>query len=159
MRPMRWNIVKYYIDGLLLERWFLKTTINLASLGDTPVGEGGQKAGGLDPELVRAAYGETSLSPPAGLYLLPAREIPFSDSFDFTPLVMNQSFLTGAVFTFRGLTFMLFLAPYGVPDSLNCVEGLQLYLGDDLKLEDHLHPEGLDIRHGKYMSHRLVFSW
>src|ERR1039457_6265753 len=54
----RWRIERYTIDGLLLERWFLKTFINLSVVDNKwIIGEGTHPCGMPSDDLVRIAFG------------------------------------------------------------------------------------------------------
>ena len=39
VQPQIWDVIQYSIDGILLERWFLKTLINISFGGEYPIGE------------------------------------------------------------------------------------------------------------------------
>ena len=97
------------IDGLLIERWFLKTTINVViaqknpemrwALTNTAVQE-------VPPSLVQAGFGRTTLSRPMGLYsaIAPAGErVIVQETMAFAPLLKNENRLIGGLFTFADL--------------------------------------------------------
>src|SRR6202034_2773995 len=53
MKPHRWNVTKHFLDGVLIERWFLKTLINLAFDGKYPIGADSSVEGWPSDRLVR----------------------------------------------------------------------------------------------------------
>src|SRR5690348_538201 len=57
MEPRRWNVKKFRIDGPGLERWCLKTLINLSCNGTLPIGRDSQVVGRPSERLVRVAFG------------------------------------------------------------------------------------------------------
>ena len=65
----RWTQKTFTVDGALLERWFLKTLINLSHGGQWIVGEGTHAAGMPNEELVEIAFGRAAFREKAGLYI------------------------------------------------------------------------------------------
>src|SRR5207245_9876292 len=61
LKPRRWTFTKFLIDGPRMERWFLKTLINVAYHTDSPI---------EDNPLVEIAFGKKSFEPHAGLYVV-----------------------------------------------------------------------------------------
>src|SRR5580704_164600 len=56
----RWNIKRLAIDGPKMERWFLKTLINLSYERGHPIGRDSRVPGRPSDRLVRVAYGMES---------------------------------------------------------------------------------------------------
>ncbi len=59
--------MKHRINGNLLERWFLKTLINISCDKEYPIGGKSQVPGRPTDELVRVAFGLTRFKGKAGL--------------------------------------------------------------------------------------------
>jgi len=111
-RPPIWNIKRLAIDGPRLERWFLKTLINLSFGGEWTIGRGSHPGGTVSQELVEIAFGRRPFENGAGLYLSGRTGETF-ESFDrvsMTPLT-DEQFLCSGRFNFRGFTFFLNLVP------------------------------------------------
>jgi hypothetical protein len=107
-RPPIWNIKRLTIDGPRLERWFLKTLINLTFGGEWAIGRGNHSVGSVSNELVEIAFGRRRFEHGAGLYMS-GRTGENIDSFDrvsATPLT-EEKFLCAGRFNFRGFTFFL----------------------------------------------------
>jgi hypothetical protein len=120
MRPRVWHVIHHSIDGLMLERWFLKTLINLSLNGDYPIG-GMCSKGSPTENLVKIAFGITPFPGRAGLYSVVhiGGNIYSSDTIEFTPLINKENvFIVGGLFSFRGFKFLLFLLPEGPPEQL-----------------------------------------
>jgi hypothetical protein len=120
MRPRLWKVKEYNIKGLLLERWFLKTMINLVCLGDGPVAwvDGSAKE---DPPsvLVNCCYGAAVLQHPKGLYAIAplGLQIEDHDSVSFSPLFGDGRIVAG-IFRFRGYHFLLSVWDEALPKNL-----------------------------------------
>jgi hypothetical protein len=111
-RPPIWNIKRLTIDGPRLERWFLKTLVNLSFGGKWIIGRGTHQVGSVSPELVEVVFGVRRFDNGAGLYTS-ARTGENIDSFDrvsATPLTYGEHLCAGR-FNFRGYTFFLNLLP------------------------------------------------
>jgi len=68
MRERRWTVVHLPLDGDGLERWFLKTLINVTTGGKEKIGPKSNTPGEPSPDLVEIAYGHRKFVPNAGLY-------------------------------------------------------------------------------------------
>lgn len=122
-RTRYWNVQDTRISGDLLERWFVKTTINMVCA----VGKGQRWALSGTPhdvppiDLVQYAFGRTCVIPPLGLYL--AAEV--GDRFgptqgvEFQPIAHRKKGIAGASFEFQGLRFLLWLVGEEPPSALD----------------------------------------
>ena len=113
-RLVRWHIKRMQIDGPRLERWFLKTLINLTFNGEYPMDhEGSHRKGIPSQELVEVVFGLRQFKNGAGLYLeaRSGQQIDSMDRVNFTPLTDEQNNLVAGQFNFRGYTFFLCLIP------------------------------------------------
>jgi hypothetical protein len=110
-QPM-WNVKRLVIDGPRLERWFLKTLINLSFGGRWVIGPGTHLAGSVSQTLVEVAFGLRQFQNGAGLYVS-ARKGDQVDSMDrvgATPMTYGEHLCAGR-FNFRGFNFFLNLTP------------------------------------------------
>jgi hypothetical protein len=116
-----WPPVSFVIDGLLLERWFLKTLINIVSLQERTdlVWFGTNQP----PEhIVRIAYGRKKFLWPKGLYAAATlNQAEHSDeSMNFSPLLHEETAsIAGGLFTFRGARFLLYLGRRPLPEPFD----------------------------------------
>lgn len=112
--------VNAVIDGFLLERWFLKTLINLSYKSEYLIGGFGKEKGIPHEYLVDIAYGKTRFTGHLGLYTI-VYDGDRSKSYGrvgFTPLVNGKGFIGGGVFYFRGVDYFLSLVPAPPPRKL-----------------------------------------
>jgi hypothetical protein len=125
LKPQRWKIARRSIDGLLLERWFLKTSINLAlssradlrwDIEDTPLEQ---------PPLLllEVAFGLRAFEPHMGLYAagLEHHAAYSDDTVQFAPVLRHGTHVVGAAFVFRGHQFLLSLIPERLPERVDFV--------------------------------------
>jgi hypothetical protein len=119
VRKTYWNVVRYRIDGPLLERWFLKTLINLGQIHRA--GRKGEDIGFALPleQLARIAFGDESLPGRAGLYgaAFAGMQTPRDKLGTYTVLNKERQVVLG-FFSFWGFRFILSLLDSGVPSRL-----------------------------------------
>jgi hypothetical protein len=159
-RSRKWKLRRFEADGPLLERWFLRTGINLSLVQQTQndwhlTGEHVQSV----PELlVKAAFGLDHLKKPMGLYVGGniGENIAFTDSVSFAPVLGSDGDILGFAFTFQGLRFLLWAATISVPDPLvlpNTTEPAWA------RSSHHRHAGYLRARIGGYLSHYFDVLW
>jgi hypothetical protein len=147
----QWAIKKFNIDGALLERWFLKTLINLGHGGQWIIGEGTHEAGLPNDELVEIAFGRASFRSKAGLYTAAhdGEQVTFRQGLRLTPKTIGNNLLAG-MFSLCGFRFFLSL------------------IRDDLKEHQGSHLIYRTVRHWyathddkgrKVRSHLLDITW
>jgi hypothetical protein len=147
----RWAIKTFNIDGALLERWFLKTLINLSHGGQWIIGEGTHAAGLSSDELVEIAFGRATFHPKAGLYTAAhdGEQITFRQGLRLTPKTIGNNLLAG-MFSLCGFRFFLSV------------------IRDDFKEHKGSHLMYRTVRHWyathddkgrKVRSHRLDITW
>ncbi len=120
-------------QGPLLERWFLKTTVNLFVLS----GAGRTWADGARHDcppggLAETTFGNCRLGYPLGLYSWTGRvgqEFRLRTELGFTPWFLGER-LAGAHFQFHGLNFLLWLLGAEVPEDRGCM--LYRHMGGEL---------------------------
>lgn len=159
MKPRRWNVVKYQIDGPMLERWFLKTLINISCDGEWPIGRASEVPGRPHDKLVKIAYGREEFENRAGLYFLakPGMRIESADTILFSPLVKERHHIEGGLFTFRGQGFLLYLESEGPPEPLAGI----IWNADDLGgVQLNFHNQRIDVLdREKNRSQALIIKW
>jgi hypothetical protein len=158
MKPRVWNVVRYSLDGKALERWFLKTLINLCCDRGHPIGRMSTIAGRPSEQLVRIAYGISSFESRAGLYFVvkTGMRIDSSDTVGFSPLIKNGAHIEGGLFSFRGLRFLLFLELDGPPSPLTGIH----FDGEDVgEAQLNFHNREIGETNGKYRSQVLQIDW
>jgi hypothetical protein len=151
LKSRRWTIQTYTIDGALLERWFLKTLINLSHDGPWIIGEGSHPTGMPNDELVRIAFGRAVFREKAGLYTAArdGEQVTLRQGLRLTPKTKGNNLLAG-MFSFCGYRFFLSLLP----------EQFQEHQGSYLMYRDVHHwyaprdDKGRPVR-----SHRLDIIW
>jgi hypothetical protein len=108
---LRWAIRQAKVDGVLLERWFLKTAINL-SVGTFRVG---LPIGGLDAppdrptrRLAEMVFGHRPVAAPFGLWFVsePGPLIRWNEDLTIRFWHGPAGYVAGAVFSFIGLSFV-----------------------------------------------------
>jgi hypothetical protein len=156
LKPTRWNIQRYSIDGFGLERWFLKTLINLSTTQAYRIGKDSTEVGQPSKRLVRIAFGLSQFEGKSGLFGVVDLGSRFNshEILRFGPLVYDETYVAGGLFHFYGYRFVLFLDPEGPrPGGVN-------YAGQDWSSSLlHRHASGLKMGIGKHISHIVDINW
>jgi hypothetical protein len=158
MKPRLWKIVRYKIDGVLLERWFLKTLINICCDRDYPIGRSSKVVGRPSEQLVKIAYGLESFGERAGLYFVvrTGMHVNSNEAVSIAPLIKHHTHIEGGVFSFRGLRFLLFLEEEGPPQPLDGI----FIDGEDLgNAQLNFHNREMKVETGEYCSQVLTIDW
>lgn len=158
LKPTIWKIRRHRIDGRGLERWFLKTLINICSAYQLPIGRESDSPGKPTDHLVRVAYGLQPFRGEAGLYSV-ARNGQIANSDDhvgFSAIHHLDSHIIAGGFTFRGLRFLLYLEPEGPPKDLRGISISGEDLGDNQLL---FHLKSIKEQTGKYLSQSITIDW
>ena len=160
-RPHReWKLRRFRLDGALLERWFLKTTINLVlAQGNSPAWRGASQSdvSGVPLALVQAAFGAEALSRPMGLYSvgMATEHVTVSNGLSFAPLIRDSNVI-GGIFTFRGFRFLIYATNGTLPENIELPgDGMPEWRRGSAMY----HPRRLNWRVGKLLSHRIDFNW
>lgn len=123
LQPRKWTPVTYNIrEPQLLERWFLKTCLNLAVSHPTQNRwrQTGQPLNAVPLRLVQMTFGTEPIRRPFGLYAAASvgDEVLLQDSIIFSPLMYSGPDVIAASFEFRGIRFLLHLEEYELPERL-----------------------------------------
>lgn len=106
------KVIKYDVNFDLIERWFLKTTLNLAYKGKYKVGYENSAPGCIPEEFVEIVFGKRKFNKNRGLYLAKKvnQKLDFKATFEFRPIVFKErNILEGVFFTFHSFSFYLSL--------------------------------------------------
>lgn len=158
LKPRIWNVRRYCIDGPGLERWFLKTLVNLAFRGEHRIGKDSAAAGQPSRRVVEIAFGLRQFQGRAGLYSVVGvgQQLQSDDTVKFAPLTQQTAYVAGGLFSFRGFRYLLFLEPEGLT---------QLPSGIGLPGENwggwqlNFHNEEMRETAGKYLSQVVLVNW
>lgn len=157
----RWTVRESRIDGRLLERWFLKTTINLAvgPRSDLRWIDPSLSTSVQPPEqLVQVVFGLSQLADHCGLHgtSIAGQSLYSDDTVGFAPLIRHKEFIVGALFVFRGHRFLLWLGDQPLPPTL---ASLNISDPDWCGARVHYHLRGIDFALQDRVSHRLIIEW
>ncbi|MGH2567337.1 MAG: hypothetical protein ACRDGA_03290 [Bacteroidota bacterium] len=158
MKPHAWKVIHRHVHGPLLERWFLKTLINLNHKSNLPIGGFDSRPGTPINALTRQAFGLDSFPGKSGLYMIAhvGLNIRPISKVAFTPLIKDNRFIAGGLFGFYGFMFMIFLLPEGPPNPMS---GLS-FLGTDLGIcQANYHNNRVNKSVNNYLSQVLIFDW
>jgi hypothetical protein len=158
LKPRMWRIIRFHVDGAQLERWFLKTIINVAFKGNFSIGSDSQSRGEPSSLLVEIAFGRRRFEPKMGLHLVAevGEQIVPSDRLRITPLTDMNNILVAALFYFRGHRFLLYLAKEGPFEPLGLVAG-----DNEAHHLSHLvyHPSAIRFKARNHLSHVVEIAW
>lgn len=108
LRNKVWKIQHFEIDSVLLERWLLKSLINLNFGHTLKFGDTDERQGVPSRELVRIAFGIAKFQGSAGMYVAvrPNEQIAGLEGVSITVYNERDSLIV-AEFTICGLRFLL----------------------------------------------------
>jgi hypothetical protein len=158
MKPRRWTVEKFQIDGRGLERWFLKTLINVAVEGIHKIGRDSIESGKPSDRLVRIAFGMETFKPKAGMYSLGhvGQSLKLREGVLLNPLIDTAKDIVGVLFHFHGYRFLLYLEEEGLQPNIP-IPGM---FGEQAHSTQTLYqPEALNFNLGKYLSHSIAFTY
>ncbi len=174
LKPDFRNVVVRRLDGRMLERWFLKTAINLwyPNHGNTGFGQATSSECALPRKLVEVAFGHRCFDAPSGLYWVGSLgQTPMLVSDGAQPATLNHvsagftlrggdtsrfQRVAGIAFSFQGFRFLLWLDMDGPPRGLRGV-GLRAESWRDS--EAIYHPRRIELNECRFKSQELRFAW
>lgn len=112
IEPPKFKTRHFHINGFLLERWFLKTLINLCRESEFFLGFDTKIPGIPTEHHVRICFGKALFHGKSGLYLTSRKgaEIISKPEVEFTPIIdKDENVVVGGFFKFRGFFFFLSL--------------------------------------------------
>lgn len=149
------------IAGLQLERWFLKTAINLIlAHGQTMKWPNSGNGGALPETLVRIAFGSDVSSPPAGLYFFggQGQKVESIDGIRMVALLQDNDSIGGLQWYFRGLSFISWMEIKEQPVWIPFSGGTLLRAGDPGSPLNY-HPTCFDLKRGGRPFCEINISW
>jgi hypothetical protein len=158
LKPRRWRVEEFHIDGRALERWFLKTLINVATDGIHKIGRDSDEIGKPSERLVRIAFGMETFKPEAGMYVLGhiGQSVKLREGVLLNPLIDTAKDIVGVVFHFHGYRFLLYLEEEGLQPNIP----IPSMFGEEAhNTQTRYHLKALNINLGKYLSHRIAFTY
>jgi hypothetical protein len=159
LKNRRWRRKKFPVDGPRLERWLLKTLINVTSGRDCPIGLDAKDPGLPSKSLVEIAFGKRTFQGEAGLYDLydPPENRPRMDGIEIHTINTTANRVLGALFYFLGFRLLLFLDPKGPPLPLMEIATATRELAEVIR--PSYHPTGIAYDAGRGLSHSVDFKW
>lgn len=161
LEERRWSVAQFQIDGAGLERWFLKTLINVAAGGKEKIGPRSTEPGKPSCDLVEIAFARRRFVNGGGLHGAGevGETINSEDRVTFTPLFDPTSeFVLAGAFFFRAFRFMLALDEAGFPERLNFSHKDGRHTSHPKPLR-HLKQIRATVGPSQYLSHRIKFNW
>lgn len=128
------------LNGSLLERWFLKTMINLTVEGPLLIGQTGTVRGVPPVDLVEMVYGSRPLSLGMGLSTLVSKGMPihFREEVEVVNILEADNRLIGSMFSFFGLRFLMWLGDEHNQLSISALQ--ELFPAEWGKVADYIKP-------------------
>ncbi|MFL5481821.1 MAG: hypothetical protein ACJ8AK_06495 [Gemmatimonadaceae bacterium] len=155
----QWFLHCFGVDASLLERWFLKTAINLALVNDWNIQWALGNDGDRPPRsLVAAAFGQAPIVRPMGLYSAASvgDTIKPLSGLVFMPLIWEGHGLAGGLFEWRGYKFFFNLVDSPLPQVLPTMPGgVEVWAGATLSY----HPNRINHVVINSPSHFIDFHW
>ncbi len=145
-------LIKHQVSGRKIERWLLKTVINITVGGQKPIGDYDSEAGIVHPELVGIAFGHTTFSPPYGLYGGAIVGERMNGAREWEYQLLGKDRICGVLAKLRGIRLGLSLIPYPLPTEIQHVES---WRGARL-----VQPfAGIQRNVGPFPSQHIEFTW
>jgi hypothetical protein len=158
MLPKTWGVIEYEINGKLLERWLLKTLINISLNSGYPIGPASKYPGRPELSLVEISFGLRNFSGKSGLYFVvhTGQMVYSDDTIIFSPLIKENKYIAGGLFSFRGFKLLLSLENEGPPQRLT---GLGLGKEDWSHSQLNYHNKRIDELQDKIPSQVVHIIW
>lgn len=126
LKPRIWNTVRLRVDVYGLERWFLKTLINIVLGQDRLIGAEADCPGKPSRRLVEVAFGRNRFREKAGLYMFAdvgqnIHHLEGRVTMATLSEARDPSRLVGARFILQGFTYLLCLDEGGAPEGLTFI--------------------------------------
>jgi len=166
------RVRRHEINGAKLERWLLKTAINIwfPFRGETGFGNICSAVDPLPPALVEAAFGAKPLTAPLGLYWVgypgqsprvvgkTLNHVSVAGSLGKKRGAQGctEQFVAAVAFSFQGCRFLLWADDRKPPATLS---GIRLPDEDWEYCVPIYHVKQIQLREDKYLSQRIIFKW
>ena len=125
-KASKFKVRHFRINGALLERWLLKTLINLCSESELLVGSNAVTPGIPDESLVRICFGLERFPEKSGLYLAArvGANVNSGPAIGFAPLIFDGTHVAGGFFHFRGFFIFMSLFEELLPPNFDWVSSI-----------------------------------
>ncbi|MBX7121745.1 MAG: hypothetical protein K1X42_06405 [Opitutaceae bacterium] len=158
--PLRaFHPVQHQVNGTRLERWCLKTLINLTCDGGKLIGAGSHAPGVVPDYLVRICFGLDPWPKDRGLYvgMRLGYHLRMDESFEFLPIVYQiENRIVGGYFKLSGIPHYLSLMDEPFTSGPKRLFGMGPEIGDfDLSF----HHQTITQNDGKEAVQEIVFNW
>ncbi len=159
LNEQKFKVRHYRFNGPLIERWLLKTLINLCYDDKLFIGSESTLPGRPDDRHVRICFNKDRFSGHAGLYVAAKVGGSFASgpALNFSPLIADGTHVLGGFFNFRGLLLFLSLMDEQLPQDFNWVDGLNSL--DWKGTAPSWHFKKLVIKANGGRSHVVHFDW
>ncbi len=161
IEPAKFKVRVFTINGLLLERWFLKTLINLCRESGFHLGNKNKVIGVPSEHYVRVSFGKDVFRGKSGLYLVSkvGDQLEFKSEVGFTPIISESDLvIVGGIYYFYDLIFFLSLIEDPLPENFNWISFLELpFIHGDSKPTWHF--KKISFKFNGILSHKLIFKW
>ncbi|MGZ3767998.1 MAG: hypothetical protein ACXV8O_09340 [Methylobacter sp.] len=118
--------IEFSINATALERWLLKTLINFSYDSEYYIGHESQQKGRPSEHLVNISFGIEKFKKNNGMYVVykEGTNLKFQDTVEFLPLIKDNKFICGGMFTFRGVLLFLDISSDGVKTPFKEIPGI-----------------------------------
>jgi hypothetical protein len=154
----KYKTITFSLNASTLERWLLKTLINVGYGGNHFIGPKSLQEGYPSEDLVHVAFGNRKFPPENGLYVASktGMALNFVDTVQIATLLKDQKYIHGARFTFRGVYMFLDLVPGGLKVPFEEIPGIP----SDWHFVTLSKPfRQLKATMGSRISHVVNFNW
>jgi hypothetical protein len=153
-----YETVTLSIDASALERWLLKTLINISFGGEHYVGYDSVAVGWPCSHLVRAAFGRDKFREHNGMRVAYKEGglLHSQDRIQYAPIIKDGKYVFGGRFSFRGTLLFLDISPSGIDTPFEQIPGMQeewknVFLSKKFKQ--------IKATHNGRLSHVINFEW
>ena len=151
------RIVRNEVQAPLLERWLLKTLINLTLGSPHRLSRAGTEPGVPTDAMVRAAFGLEPLQEGWGLFMAAhtGQTFKIGETMSFTP-VIEEGCVVGAMFELASFKMYLSIDQEGSNFSLANVKGIADHWAPSMLMRKF---NNMSAKVGPYTCARLYFIW
>ena len=154
----RFKVKETHVNALLLERWLLKTLINVCYEQKQLIGNGNE-LGIPDDTLVKICFGKSKFTGGAGMYIAAnvGDQIGFGSHITINTLVEeSENRVVAGMYKFAGLLIFLWLMPEELPNNFNWIKHQSL---EWLNVRPSRPFKKLKFKIPSGSSHTLHFHW
>lgn len=148
----------FWINASLLERWLLKSLINISFDSNLFIGVEGAEHGVPAEDLVNIVYGGEKFSRESGMKVVSRQDmrLKFSERIEFAPMIHEQERIIGGIFIFWGLHIYLDLTKDGLDVPFELIRNLD---PDWHFATLHNQLKRMNSNVGGRVSHEVLFRW